>query len=575
MTNKYKDIKMKTSTTKRSEEGFAAVTVMVISLLGGLIVFDTVKENINQERMAGNYSKELNARLQAENGLAAAYNALSANSSISNTEMMTALNTNTSTSYRYTLDAWENSADTSIMELDSKGAHYEGNYKIRGSMKPGASGGTSVYTGPITMCEGASLVGAGAIDSYISSDGAYGGTSDDGDVNITNEGDVSILSSNSTLNLSNGTRINGDVSVNGNLNLVDGYIYGDAYAYNSGSINNSAGDITVAGSGSAAIGGNITATGDVSYGSYASSVIPDSITANGNTSFEGSYYDGPVSYGDTISGNYDSDNAEQSDGLQISDQTAEVCDPLNLAGEFTNTIDGIANLKNDIDNDLVEINSLPFSNSNGVTDITLTETNDTISINGTGVSPIPINFLGDDSTPVYVIDLSGLSNNDYTLTIASDITIYVPASETSNWTGSDYLLDGHIKIENGASLNVITDSSLYLKASITGLNEDGTTSNSAVNANNDSYFNLYSGYDSDTTGKDGLTVANGGSGVMTVYAPKADITMAGAGTIYGSVLGNSLDINNGAGIHYDEAIGDSNAGSINSGSSEITITRWF
>jgi len=219
----------------KESQGFALITVLVISFLGSLIVFDTIQENLNQERMAGNYSKELNARLQAENGLAEAYNMLSTDSNLSTDDMMTQLNStqNDSGGYHHNIDAW---LDSDIREVNSSGFHYDGAYAMRGSISLASGSGNNVFNNAITTCDGATLGGAGKVDSY---DGEY-----DAD-NAGNEGDVTVLNEDASgLNLTGGTEISGDVSINGDLSISNGYVYGDAQV---------SGNVTVANSGSASV----------------------------------------------------------------------------------------------------------------------------------------------------------------------------------------------------------------------------------------------------------------------------------------------------------------------------------
>ncbi|WP_418135276.1 pilus assembly PilX family protein [Psychromonas sp. GE-S-Ul-11] len=213
-----------TNTQPKENQGFALITVLVISFLGSLIVFDTIQENLNQERMAGNYTKELNARLQAENGLAEAYNMLSTDSSLSTDDMMTQLNSaqNSSGGYYHNIDAW---LDSDIREINSSGFHYDGTYAMRGSFSLTSSSGNSVFTGAITTCDGATLGGSGTIDSYDSSEGAYDSS------NPGNNGDVSVLNEDASgLTLSGSSPIDGSVSINGDLTMSgSASISGDAH----------------------------------------------------------------------------------------------------------------------------------------------------------------------------------------------------------------------------------------------------------------------------------------------------------------------------------------------------------
>ena len=547
---------MKASTTQHSEEGFAAVTVMVISLLGGLIVFDTVQENVNQERMAGNYYKELNARLQAENGLAAAYNALSANSSISNTEMMTALNTNTSTSYRYTLDAWENSADTSIMELDSKGAHYEGNYDIRGTITAGSSPGNNVFNNAITTCDGASLGSGGVIDSYNSDDGAYNSSNPGGN------GDITILNENSSLNLSGSADIYGDVSVNGNISLTNGKIYGDASA---------TGNIITNNSGEASIGGNIEAGGNVTYKSTDGTNAPDSISSDGSVTIGGegqTSFNGDVSYGGDNGGTYTSgDNVEnnvtQYDEDHVSEIASQECDILNIADEFGNTTDGIGKLLNSTPT------TLEFGGNNTSYVISDSGLIDTHNNQRVVIQTESVEFLSAE-TEVYVLDFNGFTYGGLSLTVesGSNVTIYL---------STNTIIGGSIEVEEGATLTILTKSSFEVgsNGSITNLNGDGTTSPSVVNSDGNIGTTLYSNYQSTSNSDYGVELFGGTDSYMATYATKASVKIQASGDQYGSIRSNYVNVTNTSiGLHYDEQIANANIGD-STGDSTVEITRWF
>ena len=549
-------MKMKASTTQHSEEGFAAVTVMVISLLGGLIVFDTVQENVNQERMAGNYYKELNARLQAENGLAAAYNALSANSSISNTEMMTALNTNTSTSYRYTLDAWENSADTSIMELDSKGAHYEGNYDIRGTITAGSSPGNNVFNNAITTCDGASLGSGGVIDSYNSDDGAYNSSNPGGN------GDITILNENSSLNLSGSADIYGDVSVNGNISLTNGKIYGDASA---------TGNIITNNSGEASIGGNIEAGGNVTYKSTDGTNAPDSISSDGSVTIGGegqTSFNGDVSYGGDNGGTYTSgDNVEnnvtQYDEDHVSEIASQECDILNIADEFDNTANGIGSLENS------DSTTVKFGGNNTSYVISDSGLIDTHNNQRVVIQTESVEFLSAE-TEVYVLDFNGFTYGGLSLTVesGSNVTIYL---------SEDTFIGGSIKVEEGATLTILTESSFEVgsNGSITNLNDDGTTSPSVVNSGGNIGTTLYSNYQSTNNSDYGVELFGGTDSYMATYATEASVKIQASGDQYGSIRSNYVDVTNTSiGLHYDEQIANANIGD-STGDSTVEITRWF
>lgn len=584
MTNKYKGIKMKTSTIRRSEEGFAAVTVLVISLLGGLIVFDTVQENINQERMAGNYTKELNARLQAENGLAASYNWLS-DSTNAPSEVISTMNNAQLTSgpFHYKLLPWESSSSTSTdtssnniieavvgtlfgntgttgvtsianddIRIESDGSHFKGSYTMHGSISLESSSGNSVFTGAITTCDGATLGGSGRIDSYDSSAGAYD------PANPGSNGDISVLNADAKgLTLSGGSPISGSASINGNLNISgSGSIAGDAHV--SGSIN-------LGSSGS--IDGNAQATGSVTN-SY-SPITMDSISANGDVTILNSY-DGPISYsGDLNYPNYGNvSNATYYDTGQVAAVGTETCDILGLANEFANTTDGVGSLA---DHTPTELNfNQWFYRDYKFTETSITSDNLT-GLGGTDTidaETATINFLGQE-TLVYILSIDNF-NTGKTITIESgnDVTIYL---------SGDTSIEDKIYVEDGATLTIITHDTYTTTADggVYALDSDGNTANSSVNSNGDNSFLLYSGYESSSEYDYGITLAGASDMFLTAYAPEASMQVTASGDIYGSLRSDYLTVNGGAGIHYDEQIAATNVGATGSSTSTPKITRWF
>lgn len=547
---------MKASTIQHSEDGFAAVTVMVISLLGGLIVFDTVKENVNQERMAGNYAKELNAHLQSENGIAKAYNLLSDpdNQGISDDVMASTLSNTNDSGHTVSVET-----DANIKTINSSGFHYEGQYEMHSAMSLTSSSGNPVFTGAITTCDGATLAGSGTIDSYDSSKGAYNSSNpgDNGDVSVLNAGA-------SGLNLSGASPISGDVSINGNLTMSgSASISGDAHV---------SGSIDLGNSGS--IDGNAQATGNVTN-SY-SSITMDSITANGDVTILNSYVN-PISYsGDLNYPDYGSvSDATYYASGQVDEVGTETCDILNLASEFDNITDGVGSLSNS------EATSVDFGypkNKYIISDSGLTAYDETWNIQDwvdVEAQTETINFLESD-TSVYVLDINSFGDASLSLTVesGSNVTIYL---------SDQTFIGGSIIVEDGASLTIITEESVTVGSNgrITNvIDSDGdgvyeTTSSASVNTEGNISTILYSGYESSSNSDYGISLQGGTDIALTAYAPEASMQITQGGDIYGSLRSDYLSVTGGAGIHFDEQITNTNIGSSGSSPSIPEITRWF
>lgn len=539
-------------------KGFATITVMVISLLGGLIVFDTLQENINQERMAGNYSKEINAHLQAENGLSQAYNImLSVDSSLSTDDRISQLNSNQNTTggYQHTINAW---LDSDSLEINSSGFHYEGQYAMRGAISLASSSGNSVFTGAITTCDGGTLGGSGTIDSYDSSKGAYSSN------NKSSNGDLSVLNEDASgLTLSGDSPINGSVSINGDLTMSgSASIAGDAHV--SGSIN-------LGSSGS--IDGNAQATGNVTN-SY-SPISMDSISANGDVTILDSY-DGPVSYGGDLNyPDYGSvNNTTYYDTPQVAAVGTEICDILDLASEFDNTTNGVGSLANS------NATAVDFGYPRSeyvISDSGLTAYDQTWNIQDwvdVETQTETITFL-DSDTSVYVLDVNSFGDASLSLTVesGSNVTIYLNEST---------FIGGTINVEDGASLTIITESEINMGSdgiitNVIDSNGDGTyePTTAAVNSNGEISTIIYSGYDSAYNNDYGISVAGGNDSTFTAYAPEASINVSGGGDIFGSLRGDYLNVTGGAGIHFDEQIAATNIGGTGSATGTPKITRWF
>lgn len=527
-------------------KGFALITVMIMSFLGSLVVFGTMQENINQERMSGNDIKELNANLQAENGMAASYNIIKANSGLSRAQLIALLPNVTTTSGGYQRTVSDRSAsDTSLdaedLGLSSNGSHYEANDNILGTFTIDASSGESVFPGSIVTCDGANLGGSGKIDSYDSSAGAYDAN------NPGNNGDLYVLNPNASgLELSGSSPIKGNASINGDVTFNgSASISGDAHV---------SGNIDLGSSGSVA--GSIRATGNV-RNSY-SQTISQSITANGDVTIRAGYPNNIIYGGNLVYPNYGEVPFANQSSDQVTAVASQDCDILDIESEFDNTTDGVGSIVN-------PGTTLDFQGSSQ--DATFSSSG--IDIDGTIVSTIPsiIEFLG-EYVAVYVLEIDTFSNGS-TITIESgnDVTIYLSDAVS---------IEDKVYIEDGATLTIITESDFTLSADggFYPLNSDGTASTSALNSSGETSVILYSGYESSNNSDYGITLRGNTDMFFTAYAPMTSINVTAGGNIFGSLRSDYLNVTGGAGIHFDEKIKDAELAST-VGATGPVIKRWF
>ena len=50
------------------QHGFTLITVLILTSMASIVVLNSLRENIVQERMSGNFQKKMNSRLLAEKG---------------------------------------------------------------------------------------------------------------------------------------------------------------------------------------------------------------------------------------------------------------------------------------------------------------------------------------------------------------------------------------------------------------------------------------------------------------------------------------------------------------------------
>ena len=267
---------------KTNQNGFVLVSVLLITTISTLFAFSAIGENRLQERIAGNQSKTINARNQAEKGLFSASQYIKTRKADGDTLAVIAGNlTTASVAGTYALSA-DVSGDSLLVV--SEGLYQGATAYLKANILVG-SGATP--GGAVVACEGVSLTGGGLIDSFDSRDGIYSLDS------ATSNADV--------------VTINGDVKIKGGTNLK--------------------GDITANGkvtqSGSTTIGGDIAASGDITL---AQAAVEGNINSGKNTRLTG----GSVG----ISSDSSSGNVDVTGDLFIINDSASSEGALNYGGNL-------------------------------------------------------------------------------------------------------------------------------------------------------------------------------------------------------------------------------------------------
>jgi hypothetical protein len=142
------------------------------------------------------------------------------------------------------------------------------------------------------------------------------------------------------------------------------------------------------------------------------------------------------------------------------------------------------------------------------------------------------------SSGSYRYDYINIANNG-ALTINGNVVLYLSGSGS----GGQALLTNNnpsIIIGSTSSLTIYVDNKISLKNNVI-VNQAGAPQK----------FTVYSTY----SGTGGVDVNNNANFYGAVYAPRTDISLKNNNTVYGSLIGDSVVVNNNDTLHYDDTLG--------------------
>jgi len=286
---------------KSDQGGFTLVTVLILSMMAGVVVLNSLKDSVVQERLSGNFQKKMNARLISEKGVFDTYNALSQaledpkNKDLTLDELINKISNEgvksgdatgiSNMSYDVALNSISNE-----LTLSSDGTRHKGEAQLEAKFE--IIGGTSASPSPfakgITGCEGVLVQGSGVIDSYDSSFGDYDEALTANTRNKNDNVTVRALKDSGEIKLSGGADIDGDVITtssivfNGSAN-VSGDVKSNGY---------------IELPGNSAIGGNASA---YQYYTQSSGSVTGNIHANGKVTLSQTTLAGNIISRDEVS----------------------------------------------------------------------------------------------------------------------------------------------------------------------------------------------------------------------------------------------------------------------------------
>ena len=199
------------------QKGFTLITVLILTSMASIVVLSSLRENIVQERLSGNFQKKLNSRLMAEKGVFEQAKLLQQTlneEGVLAVEDLISKTSNASGSGVIADDAIFNASlsqnAAGELEIASLGQRFDGDAQSNLVARFAVQGakGSSIFTNAMVGCKGVNLSGSGSIDSYDSSKGTYEETK-------SNDGDVSTIAGDSDVVLSGHSPIKGDVKATG------------------------------------------------------------------------------------------------------------------------------------------------------------------------------------------------------------------------------------------------------------------------------------------------------------------------------------------------------------------------
>jgi len=550
---------------QKSQRGFTLVAVLILSGLASILVLSSIKDNVNQERLSGNFQKKINARLMSERGIfdtmAEAKRYLDNNPTADVNELATNIvdlskEDSTGLSYgemKYTVQFVP---DGDELVLSSTGKRFEGQSTLKARFKiVPASGGSAPFSSAIVGCDSVDLVQSGQIDSYNSSVAPYDKFSPGTEGNVT-----TINKDNGDVTLGDASPVKGDISATGNVNLGKSSVTGSVHANGNVIILESGNGERV--SGNVITRGNFEFTGGAIGGYVRAQKIAstESSDATGNISLTKAKVLNKnnvgldIMYGGTYSYLFDEEDKSPDytsasfntnpyvpkvkDSGDSKDPTdpATNCDYLKITSEINKIDDG--------NNDLKDFKTKGWSISYTMlpSKLSLDSEDETAEISSVNVNVF--------DKPTEVFKVSKFEVHNDTIFIEGDVTIFV---------------DGDFVMSGSPEIKVLEDSSLTLIVTgkvILGGSAKITTEVQSLTESGLAPFRIYSSYGGEDTG---INLSGALEMYAQIYAPLAKVDISGSGELFGAIRGKTVAVSGGAKIHYDAALGATSQGSGSSG----------
>lgn len=586
------------------QQGFTLITVLILTSMASIVVLNSLRENLVQERLTGNFQKKINSRLLAEKGVfeeaKLLQQALSADSTLDVDSLIAAAGSATGVGLigddaTYNASIIKNAAGE--LEITSLGKRYSGDAKsnlvARYKMIPGAP--KSPFEQAIVGCEGVLVSGSGRIDSYDSQDGPYteesagtnarvgtihhnsdvllsGGSPIWGDViatgdvvltgsspvigNIHSNGDVTVNGGTGTGapdGYPSDTRVSGDILSQGNIFFTGGRVLGVLRAIN---------DITISNNTDGIIENQHSNGLDIMYGGSGSFATPLGAHQYQN---DKPYTDSIFKQEPSISAVPSVDPNNPEPNHDYTDPRIN-CDPI-LVVSNNERLAGSDEL-NDLN--VVEFSEFEFTPDQGI----FTQWPSWKNPRGIDITSVRRTVFEQPNQKVFVLNNLNISGGKFSVQ-SGDVTLYIK----NDLIYSNHSSNGFF-IASGATLTVYIEGRVIIDDEIT-VQEPISSAGRAV-------FSIFSSYETPSMdplachpvpssgNKVGVEILSNASIYAAIYAPRAHIQVnADSGNDFnGSLRGKTVSTCGNGGIHYDKRLKDISAGGGGATAPKLQFLGW-
>lgn len=558
------------------QRGVALVFVLMITTVAGLVVFTSLNNSATQERMAGNFQKNLNAELQAERATYESFNRLNAmvreNPMSTQSELLAKAGfaLDGSGARQFTSSAeWQGAHLT----LESTGQRYDDAFAMRRAklrlVSTSATSGGSPFPSGVIGCDGVGIDGSAAISSYSSTgdpviDPVVVKTVREGaDIKLTGAPEIrgDVLSTGSIF-LATSKPVAGRLHANHHITLSStSVISGTVKAVGDVTISNSAelqselhtsGDITNTGAsrllGGVRSRGKLTVTNlmtSAKHGDFLAMgaiALPNWIAASLTNQITSAVAISPVSAGQINANLYvEPVLALPVDQTNSADASEHLCDPLHIVSQ-------VQQLDSELNGSLPTLNV-----ATGHDRYQFNERQGQVMVGDWSLNLLPQTreFLEVDRT-IYALDVVNFGGSTI-LQIHGNITLYVRGN--TRFSGASVL-----HITKGSSLTLISGGKVDMSAGLTIIDDEGNTPQ-GINADGYPVLAIYSGYQSQALADYGVRFQGGVEDAYAViYAPEAHVEVGAALRLRGAFVGKTIQLTGDGHLLFDQALAHTEPG---------------